>query len=521
MKPAIYLGQVLPALALTARQEAAPFTNPVIYSDFADNDVSLGPDGAYYFSASNMHYSPGAPVLRSLDLVNWELIGHSVPHLNFGEDYDLNGGQAYRGGTWASSMRYRESTGLWYWVGCVNFWETYIYTAEKPEGPWEKASVLEGGTCYYDCGLLIDEDDTMYVVYGATDVKMAQLSEDGMSEVRSEDLFRAEDVGLDGIEGNRLYKKDGLYYILNDHPGTSTYIWKSESPWGPWESKVMVDNVASPVEGGGTPHQGSLIQATTGDWYFMSFTWAYPAGRMPVLAPVEWAEDGYPVLVTDESGGWGASYPMPHEAQPLANWTGTDTFPGPDLGPEWEWNHNPDPTKYTVDNGLTLSTATVTDDLYAARNTLTHRTFGEFPNGTIHVDFASMSDGDFFGIAAFRDRSALIGVLRDGDAYKLRTIHNITQDEETWETIDPGTLDEEAEILDTEIWLRAALDVRAGGTREAAFDFSFDGERWQRFGRTYEMWTNWAYFMGYRFGIFNFATKELGGSVKVLSFTST
>lgn len=524
MKPAVLLGHMTPAvLALTARQDntTETFVNPVVYSDFADNDVFLGPDGAYYFSASNMHYSPGAPVLRSMDLVNWELIGHSVPTLDFGDGYNLTDGQAYRGGTWASTMRYRESTELWYWIGCTDFWNTHVYTAEDPAGPWARAATFEGGTCYYDCGLLIDDDDTMYVVYGATDVKMAELSEDGLSEVKSEDLFSASDIDLDEIEGNRLYKRDGFYYILNDHPGTSTYIWKSESPWGPYESKLMVDNVLSPVEGGGTPHQGSLIEATTGDWYFMSFTWAYPAGRMPVLAPVQWGEDGYPALVTDDSGGWGVSYPMPHEAQPLMNWTGTDTFAGTQLGHDWEWNHNPDETKYSVDDGLTLSTATVTEDLYAARNTLTHRTFGEFPNGTVEVDFSDMADGDYFGLAAFRDRTAFIGVFRDGEEYSLRTVHNITQDEETWETIDPGSIETEATIVDTKIWLRASLDVRASGTKEARFAYSFGGEDFIDYGGAYEMWTNWAYFIGYRFGIFNFATKELGGSIRVSSFTST
>ena len=62
------------------QNRADSFQNPVVYEDFADNDVSVGPDGLYYFSASNMHYSPGAPILRSGDLVNWELIGHSVPY---------------------------------------------------------------------------------------------------------------------------------------------------------------------------------------------------------------------------------------------------------------------------------------------------------------------------------------------------------------------------------------------------------------------------------------------------------
>src|SRR5690348_1477903 len=75
--------------AVLAACSGGNFSNPVIYSDFPDNDVFLGPDGDYYFSASNFHYSPGAPILMSKDLVNWDIIGHSLPRLNFGANYDL------------------------------------------------------------------------------------------------------------------------------------------------------------------------------------------------------------------------------------------------------------------------------------------------------------------------------------------------------------------------------------------------------------------------------------------------
>ena len=54
------------------------YSNPVVWQDFADVDI-IRVDDAYYMSASTMHYSPGAPVLRSYDLVNWEFAGHSVP----------------------------------------------------------------------------------------------------------------------------------------------------------------------------------------------------------------------------------------------------------------------------------------------------------------------------------------------------------------------------------------------------------------------------------------------------------
>ncbi|KAI2636688.1 glycoside hydrolase family 43 protein [Xylaria nigripes] len=510
------------ALSLTpsTNQDHPTFRNPVIYEDFADNDITLGPDGLYYFSASNMHYSPGAPILRSADLVNWDLIGHSVPSLDFGAKYNLTDGRAYRGGTWASTLRYRESDGLWYWIGCIDFWYTYTYTAPEVTGPWTRAAMSPGGTCYYDCGLLIDDDDTMYVVYGATEVFVAQLSADGLSEVRSQSILNATDVGEDGIEGNRMYKKDGLYYVLNDHPGDTTYIWKSESPWGPYESKVLVSNAQSPVPGGGAPHQGSLIETPTGDWYYMSFTWAYPSGRMPVLAPIVWGEDGFPSLTYDAAGGWGATYQLPLPAVPTPPWTGTDDFDASTLGPDWEWNHNPDETKYSVDNGLTLSTATVTNDFYSARNTLTRRLHGEFPVGTLKVDISKMADGDRFGLAAFRDRTAYLGVHRDGETNTLTLMHNITQDETTWSTTSNGTVKATVDISTMTLWLRASLDARASGTLAANFSYSTDGSEYVQVGEPYTMWTSYAYFIGYRFGIFNYATKTLGGSVHVSYFES-
>ncbi|EON98345.1 putative glycosyl hydrolase family 43 protein [Phaeoacremonium minimum UCRPA7] len=248
----------------------------------------------------------------------------------------------------------------------------------------------------------------------------SQLAADGLSQVKTVNVFNASDVSADGIEGNRMYKRDGTYYILDDHPGDTTYIWKGTS-----------------------------------------------------------------------------------------------------LEPAWEWNHNPDTTRYTVNNGLTLSTATVTSDLYAARNTLTHRIHGEFPVGTVAIDFTKMADGDFFGLAAFRDRSASIGVFRNGSSYSLQVVHNMTQDESTWATTSNGTVVATANISGKKVWLRVSLDARASGTKAADFCYSTNGKTFMKLGPSYTMWTNWAYFMGYRFGIFNYATKALGGSIFISSFTSS
>src|SRR6185369_9771798 len=79
---------------------SSTFANPPLWEDLADGDV-FRVGNAYYYTASTMHYSPGAPILRSYDLVHWEYVGHAVPNLDFDSSaYDLTGGRAYIKGIW-------------------------------------------------------------------------------------------------------------------------------------------------------------------------------------------------------------------------------------------------------------------------------------------------------------------------------------------------------------------------------------------------------------------------------------
>ncbi|RDL33228.1 Uncharacterized protein BP5553_08667 [Venustampulla echinocandica] len=507
-------------VASTTTASTAPsgnFTNPVLYEDFADNDIFLGPDGAYYFSASNMHFSPGAPILKSYDLVNWKFIGHSVPTLAFGDSYNMDGDVAYRRGTWASTMRYRASTGLWYWYGCIDFWNSYVYTAPEVTGPWTQAAVFYA-TCFYDCGLLIDDDDTMYIVYGSNDVSIAQLASDGLSIAKTQKVFSTPPQ-FSGIEGNRMYKRNGIYYVLDDAPSDSaTLIWQSGSVFGNWTEKTMIKNVASPNNLGGTPDQGSLIETPAGEWYFMSFSWVYPLGRVPVLAPITWGTDNFPIFDT-VNGAWGDSYPNPLPTHKMPSWTGTDTFPGTTLSVDWEWNHNPDTTKYAVNNGITLSTATVTTDIYKARNTLTHRCHGPLSVAIVVLDTSSMADGDSCGLAAFRDWTAYIGISRSGGTYTIANVQGALQNSTDWSTITDGSTTASAGIAKGKVWLRGTMHTLSNGPHTASFEYSTDGSTFTALGGNYTLNTDWSLFMGYRWGIFNYATKALGGSIGVSSFT--
>ncbi|NUR49206.1 MAG: family 43 glycosylhydrolase [Hamadaea sp.] len=489
------------------------YSNPVVWQDFADGDIIRVGD-TYYYTASTMHYSPGAPILRSYDLVHWEYAGHAVPSLDFGSTaYNLVGGRAYVKGIWASAFNYRRSNSTYYWIGCVEFNRSYVYTASAVDGTWTKRSQINN--CYYDAGLLVDDNDTMYVAYGSSTINVAQLSADGLSQVRAQAVYTSpSSIGY--IEGSRFYKRNGSYYIFVTKPANGQYILKSSSPWGPYEIRQVLLNMPGPVSGGGVPHQGGLVQTQNGDWYYMAFVDAYPGGRIPVMAPITWTSDGWPVITT-VNGAWGSSYPSPNLPAPpraVTPMIGSDTFAAATLGPQYEWNHNPDNTKWSTGSGLHLSTATVTNDLYAARNTLTHRIQGPTSTATVVLNYGSMRDGDRAGLAMLRDSSAWIGVRRDNGATRVVMTSGLSMDG-NWNTTSTGTEVAGAAVSGGRIWLRVSADVNPGSGRQARFAYSTDGVTFQPLGTGFTLNNAWQFFMGYRYGVFNYATQALGGAVTV------
>lgn len=495
------------------------YSNPVVWQDFADVDI-IRVDNAYYMSASTMHYSPGAPVLRSYDLVNWEFAGHSVPRLDFGSKYDMSGGNAYVDGIWASTLNYRPSNKTYYWAGCIDFAQTHIYTATAVDGAWSKHTTIPN--CYYDAGMLIDDNDTMYVAYGNGSISVAQLSADGKSQVRAQQVYTTPS-SIGTLEGARFYKRNGAYYIWLTRPANGQYVLKSTNgPFGPYEQRQVLLNLPGPISGGGVPHQGGLVQTQNGDWYYMAFVDAYPGGRMPAMAPITWTSDGWPVLQT-VNGAWGSSYPKPNLPAPpraVKPLTGTDTFAGTTLGPQWEWNHNPDNSRWSVNNGLSLQAATVTGDLYAARNTLTHRIQGPSSTATIELDYSTMRDGDRTGLAVLRNSSAWIGIRRDNGTTRLVMQNGLAMDG-NWNTTSTGSEVASTAVSGGRIWLRANADIRPGSGRQARFSYSTDGVTFTSFGNALTLANNWQFFMGYRFAIFNHATQALGGAVTVRRFDLT
>ncbi|KAF2993148.1 hypothetical protein E8E13_001472 [Curvularia kusanoi] len=512
---------------------ATTFNNPVLWQDYPDLDVFRVGD-VYYYSSSSFAFSPGAPVLKSYDLVNWTPVTHSVPRLNFGSEYDLPSAtnRAYVKGIWASTMRYRESTDTFYWLGCISGGRTYVWTASGTKAGanngevsnWNWTSKGSLPRCYYDNGLLIDDDDTMYVVYGGTTIRVAQLNADGTAEVKDQAVYTSPDNLY--IEGSRMYKINGTYYIFVTKPADDEYVLKSKNIWGPYERRILVDSISGPIPNAGNAHQGGIVSTKSGQWYYMAFMDAYPGGRIPVLSPIVFNKDGWPDVVR-VNNEWGKTYPMPVQTtKTVPSSGGLDTFQGTSLSNEWEWNHNPDNSAWSLNGGLELRSASVTNDLFSARNTLTRRIPGPKSAGTFRIDISGLKDGDRAGAVLFRDIAAYIGVHKSGSTSSLVMVDRLNLGT-NWVTNSTGTVAASGPALAAttkEIWLRIKADITpafsgSSAVRTTTFEYSLDGNTFTQLGKPFPMSNTWQFFTGYRFGVFNFATKALGGSATVKSFS--
>lgn len=314
-------------------------------------------------------------------------------------------------------------------------------------------------------------------------------------------------------------------------------------PFGPFEARDIVKEMRSPLSGSGPPHQGGLVDTPDGRWYFMSFTDAFPTGRIPLLAPVVFDGEGWPSVVADypdAKGQWLLEYPRgalgDRVNRPKTCFRRHD-FNQPKLEHCWEWNHNPDNSKWRLEDGqLILETGTVTQSLHLATNTLTLRTVGPGSIATLCMDTSKMRDGDRAGASMFRDESAYIGIHKDANKVKLVYVDGakvgpinvpvgwlngrpVALD---WKLISNGSVGAETPLTGDRVWLRIKVDLRAAHVdeyrkeaRNATFEYSYDGTAFSQLGSTYQLTKSTAGYVGYRFGLFNFATQALGGELRV------
>ena len=126
-----------------------------------------------------------------------------------------------------------------------------------------------------------------------------------------------------------------------------------------------------------------------------------------------------------------------------------------------------------------------------------------------------MAAGDRAGLALFRDNMAYIAV----EGGKISLWKNLALGT-GWNTISTGQVEASATLPSgaKEVYFRLNANIAPASNHQGTFSWSSDGKTFQQLGTPYTMNTTYYFFIGYRFGILNYATKSLGGSVTLKSF---
>ena len=512
------------------KEEAA---NPIIMADFPDPDIIRIKD-TYYMVSTTMHMFPGGVILRSYDLINWEIASYVYDTLDQTPGQKLMDGRGiYANGMWAASLRFHNEK--FYIVFVANdTHKTYLYTADHIEGPWAKRE-MEG--FYHDCSLLFDEDDRVYLVYGNREIWVTELRDDlgGPKEGGVHKLIIKDcEAALLGYEGAHIYKHNGRYYIFLIHILASGNRRRTEACFvsdridGPYIGREIMDDDMEFRNAGIA--QGGIIDTPDGEWYAYLFQDYGALGRIPVLIPMHW-EEKFPILGRNGRIPYKVSVKSTRPGYQYAPIAGDDDF---DYVPDkegkihlknyWQWNHEPEDTCWSVTEkpgSLRIRTASVSTNLIKARNTLTQHTVGPECEGIICLDAEGIKEGDYAGICTLQGIYGFIGLTKENGQYYIVMMgrKEAATAPDQWKEYNDREAAVEYERIPVDS-MKAELKAVCSFRKEkdqAEFFYKSKG-KWTKLGITLPLKYTLEHFMGCRFGLTCFSTKEPGGYADYDSF---
>ncbi|WP_443944922.1 glycoside hydrolase 43 family protein [Pedobacter sp. AW1-32] len=348
------------------------FKNPVLNADYSDPDaIRVGND--FYMIASSFDAIPGLPILQSNDLVNWKIIGHALKRQAPFDHFEKT---QHGNGVWAPSIRYRN--GEFYIYYPDPDFGIYLTKAKTINGEWSKPELVIAGKGLIDPCPLWDDDSKAYLAYAYAGSRagiksvlaVMPLNADGSKAIGNGQIVYDGHEKDPTIEGPKFYKRNGYYYLFAPAGGVSTgwqLVLRSKNIYGPYERKVVMDQGKSDVNG---PHQGAWVTTQTGEDWFLHFQDKDAYGRVVHLQPMKWMNN-WPVIGADENNsGKGTPvsvYKKPNvgKTYPIQTPADNDEFSTAQLGLQWQWQANPQPTWLFTDAAagiLKLYTAKIPDE---------------------------------------------------------------------------------------------------------------------------------------------------------------
>ena len=457
------------------------YTNPVLYTDYSDPDaIRVG--GDYFMVASSFCNSPAVPLLHSKDLVNWKVINYVVDRLPFPyDDQPMHGC-----GAWAPSIRFHDGT---YYVFIPMPDEgIFMCKTTDPWGKWSDPAYVRKVVGWIDPCPFWDDDGKAYMVTAFARSRIGFKSMLYLSPIEP-DCSGVLDDGkfiYDGhetqptIEGPKLYKRNGYYYIFAPaggvKPGWQTVL-RSKTIYGPYEERIVLHQGSTPVNG---PHQGAWVDTPSGEDWFLHFQDVGNAGRIIHLQPMRWVDD-WPVIGVNEEDGCGEPvlrYQKPDTGAvcPVDAPEDSDFFEGGKLGLQWQWNANYREEWYRLGDGrLTLYAQPVDVDrqLCDVSSLLLQKWPAPEFEITTCLHLEGLVEGDVAGMVSLGGCYTALAVKRQAGGFSLQ------QRTGNWTMADE--VREELEGWQQErIWLK----MRVERSEDISFAVSADGEKYRSVGRT-------------------------------------
>jgi beta-xylosidase len=464
------------------------YQNPVLFADYSDPDViRVGDD--YYLISSSFTNVPGLPVLHSRDLVNWTILTYALPRLVPEDHFNVPRQGA---GVWAPAIRFHG--GRFYIFYPDPDFGIYLVTAKNAGGPWSAPTLVRGGKGLIDPCPFWDDDGQAWLIHawarsrsGKSNIlTLCKMSVDGTHLLDDgQVIIDANQIpGWNTLEGPKLYKHDGWYYVFAPAGGVATgwqAVFRAKDIHGPYEHRVTLEQGRTPING---PHQGAWVDTPSGQNWFLHFQDRSAYGRVVHLQPMVWRED-WPVM------GDGGEPVLTHAKpdvpkQPIEVPQTSDEFAGPELALAWQWQANPQAewANLTDHPGwLRLACAATPANFYQAGNLLTQKFPAPEFSATTEMQFTPSNKSDAAGLIVFGQSYAWIGVRQTDTGARLCLIErqNASSTDDGKETEITGVpLPGQTPGTPIHLFLRltvsnADLNNLVGHAAICSFSYSFDG----------------------------------------------
>lgn len=495
------------------------YRNPIIHADYSDPDViRVGSD--YFLVASSFNCVPGLPILHSKDLINWKIVNYAVKKLPSPE-YDT---PQIGKGIWAPAIRFHD--GKFYIYFSIPDDGIFVCYTDDPFGKWSNIHLVKEAKGWIDPCPLWDDDGNAYLVNAFAKSRIgfnsklciSRLSVDGLGVLDEGKIVFDGTKTQPTIEGPKLYKRNGYYYIFAPAGGVKNgwqTVLRSMNIYGPYEEKIVLHQGTTNING---PHQGAWIETETGEHWFVHFQDKGPYGRVVHLQPMRWIDDWCEVGIDVNNDGIGE--PVEEYVKPNTTYKNmydyklecSDHFDKTRISLQWQWHANPHHEWYSLGQRKShlrlfaignLIDNNIVNSIFYMPNLLLQKISAPEFKVTAKMEVNFNKNGSMAGIIISGSRYSALVLKKEENETNLVQIYGEVKDNVLEEKI---VAKENLNV--TDIYLK--LVMKDGGI--SRFSYSYDGESFKEFGAEFvslpDIW------VGSKIGMFCINTSGIGGVIK-------